>query len=144
MLDGALYAVTGEQERRLLALDAAGVRHFAETVEEAPPHLYPMTAGLGTAWGPLHRCLDGQFPLSHAILGGRPLCDGDVVVRHVTAAQAQAVALALRRVDEVWLRQRYGTVAGGDPSAALAAFRHLRDFYDAAAKAARAVVFTAV
>ncbi|MDG6105161.1 DUF1877 family protein [Dactylosporangium aurantiacum] len=144
MLDGALYAVTDEQERRLLALDAAGVRSFAETVEEAPPHLYPMTAGLGTAWEPLQRCLGGRFPLSHAVLGGRALCDGEVVVRHVTAAQAQAVALALGRLDEGWLRQRHATAVGGDPQAALAAFRHLRSFYTGAAKAARAVVFTAV
>ena len=144
MLDGALYAVTDKQERWLLALDAAGVRHFAETVEDAPPHLYPMTAGLGTAWEPLQRCLGEAFPLSHAVLGGRPLCDGEVVVRHVTAAQAQAVALALRRVADVWLRQRHGTLVGGDPSAALTAYRHLRDFYTGAAKAARPVVFTAV
>lgn len=40
MLDGVCFAVTDEQERRLLALDAAGARHFAGTVEEAPRDFY--------------------------------------------------------------------------------------------------------
>ena len=103
VLDGAFYAVTDEQERWLLTLDAAAVRHFAETAEEAPPHLYPLTAGVGTGWGPLQRCLGEEFPLSLAVLGGRPLCDGDgdVVVRHVTAAQAQAVARFRSRAGEL-------------------------------------------
>ncbi|MFF5227862.1 DUF1877 family protein [Dactylosporangium sp. NPDC000521] len=144
MLDGALYAITDAQERWLLALDAAEVRHFAETADDAPPHLYPVTAGVGTAWAPIQRCLGEEYPLSHALLGGRALCDGEAVVRHVTAAQAQAVALALRQVDEQWLRHRYEHRVGGDPDPAMAVFRRLRDFYAAAAKAARAVIFTAV
>ncbi|MFF7674826.1 DUF1877 family protein [Actinacidiphila glaucinigra] len=67
----------------------------------------------------LHRCLtdgepafgNGDFPLSHAVLGGVPLHkSGGYIVCHVTAGQVPAVAHALEPLDGEWLRERHATL----------------------------------
>ncbi|RKE23272.1 YfbM family protein [Streptomyces sp. TLI_171] len=156
---GVLFALAEADSGRLLAAEAdEEVPALVEAVEEAwdVDRLYE----LDKAWDALHRCLtdgrllyeNGEFPLSHAILGGEPLPAGeDYLVCFVDAAQVRAVAEALRGLDEDWLRARYAElefedyqgVRGPDDLAYTAAFLPgLREFYGRAAAEGRAVVFT--
>ncbi|WP_425268873.1 YfbM family protein [Kitasatospora cheerisanensis] len=129
-----------------------------EEVEEAWDE--PRVCELDKAWDALHRCLtdgrlqfgNGEFPLSHAILGGRPLLEGeDYVVCHLEPVEVRAVAEALAGVDEAWLRRRYAELEfedyegfrGEDDLAYTVCFLpDLREFYRRAAEQGQAVVFT--
>jgi hypothetical protein len=112
------------------------------------------------AWDALHRCLSdgtldlsgGSFPLSHVVLGGMQLYDGDdYVVALVRADQVPQVAAALAPIDEAWLRRRYdslefpdyqGVRSPEDFAYTWANFRGLDTFFQTAADAGRAVIFT--
>ncbi|MEV6492765.1 DUF1877 family protein [Actinoplanes sp. NPDC051633] len=89
--------------------------------------------------------------LSHAVLGGRHLHDEYYVV-YVSAAETRDVAAALLAVDPGWLRRRFDAI--NDPDCAGAQddtdfeytwtnFVDVRAFYQRAAAARRAVIFTA-
>ncbi|MFD8599291.1 DUF1877 family protein [Kitasatospora sp. NPDC059646] len=82
----------------------------------------------------------------------RPLLDGDDrLVCHLDPAEVRAVADALARVDEPWLRTRYAElefedyqgVRGEDDLVYTVCFLpDLREFYRRAAEQGHAVVFT--
>jgi hypothetical protein len=85
------------------------------------------------------------------MLGGRHLHDGYYVV-YVSAAQVRDVAGALRGIDRTWLRGRFdtiddpgyrGTRDDADFEYTWDNFVDLQAFYDRAATAERAVIFTA-
>ncbi|MFE6056583.1 YfbM family protein [Kitasatospora sp. NPDC056446] len=156
---GVLFALTEEQSARLLAGGGdERVREVVEEVEEAWDVL--RVCELDKAWDALHRCLtdgrlhydNGRFPLSHAILGGRPLHEGeDYEVCFLDPAQVRAVAEALAPLDGAWLRRRYaelefedydGERGEDDLDYTEAFFPDLREFYQAAAADGLAVVFT--
>lgn len=111
------------------------------------------------AWDAIHRCLTdgtvdpggGEYPLSHAVLGGRHLHD-DYYVVYVTAAEARDVSEALEPVDRTWLRRRFDAIDDTDYGGARddadfdytwENFVDVRRFYRRAATAGRAVLFTA-
>lgn len=111
------------------------------------------------AWDAIHRCLTdggldpdgGEYPLSHVVLGGRHLHDEYHVV-YVSAAEVRQVADALRGVDRTWLRHRFDATDDPDYRGARDDvdfeytwdnFVDLHAFYDRAAAAGRAVIFTA-
>ncbi|MFJ1755152.1 YfbM family protein [Kitasatospora sp. NPDC088134] len=156
---GVLFALTDEESAALLA--AAGdeeVTALVAEIEEAWAE--GRVCELDKSWDALHRCLtdgelafdNGGFPLSHVILGGRPLTGGeDWLVCHVTAEQVRAVAEALAAVDEPWLRRRYfgfdfpdydGEHGESDLQYTAAFLPDLHAFYRRAAAEGRAVVFT--
>ncbi|WP_089223915.1 DUF1877 family protein [Actinacidiphila glaucinigra] len=109
---------------------------------------------LDSPWDALHRCLtdgglafgNGDFPLSHAVLGGVPLHEGDgYIVCHVTAEQVPAVAAALEPLAGGWLRERFatltfdacqGTADAEDIACTQAFLPGLKQFYRAAAQGA--------
>jgi hypothetical protein len=114
------------------------------------------------AWEVIHRCLTdggldseaGSYPLNKCILGGcRLQTAGDGVVRLVMPAEVGDVAAALATLDEGWLSRRFFAL---DPrSAALPLdpdgfayvwhwFLNVRRLFERAARAERAVLFTAV
>lgn len=159
---GVHFAVTPEQERLLLTADSDDdgelVGELLEDIEEAWG--FPsLKVDTDKAWDAIHRCLTdgsldpdgGEYPLSHAVLGGRHLHE-DYYVVYVSAAEVRDVARALRGVDRTWLRRRFDAI--DDPH-----YRGTRDdlgfeytwnnfvdvraFYDRAAEAGRAVIFTA-
>jgi hypothetical protein len=118
-----------------------------------------LTVDTDKAWDAMHRCLTdgtlspdaGEYPLNHAVLGGRHL-HGDCYVVHVGASEVRDVAVALRGIDRAWLRARFDAI--DDPGYVGAAddddfedtwsnFVDVRDFYGRAAAAGRAVIFTA-
>ncbi|MFD0689838.1 YfbM family protein [Actinomadura fibrosa] len=153
---GVHFAITGDQERALLAGDEETVADLVEDLEENWRD-DDLKVDTDKAWETIHRCLgDGTldyeaYPLSHAVLGGRHLHE-DIHVVHVSAAEVRDVAEALRPLDRGWLRQRYDALEPGDRSAPggdeefeyiWSNFADVREFYQRAAKAGRAVLFTA-
>ncbi|MGW1863867.1 DUF1877 family protein [Streptomyces collinus] len=92
------------------------------------------------------------YPLSHVILGGVPLHEGDnYIVCYVTADQVREVAKALELLDGQWLSDRFATLTfdayqgtgDADDIAYTQAFLPgLRSFYLTAAQNGRAVIFT--
>jgi hypothetical protein len=159
---GVHFAINSEQERLLLAADDKGVSDaVSELLEEIEEFWDDDALKVDTdkAWDAIHRCLTdgtlapegGEYPLSYAVLGGRHLHDEYYVV-YVSTAEVREVAKTLRRVDRTWLRRRFEVIDDSDYRGARdnADFEYtwdnfvaLQAFYDRAAAAERAVVFTA-
>ncbi|MCZ7423679.1 MULTISPECIES: DUF1877 family protein [unclassified Micromonospora] len=159
---GVHFAITPEQERSLLAAaddgDGDAVDELIEEIEESWAE-DGLKVDTDKAWDTIHRCLTdgtlepdgGEYPLSHAVLGGRRLHEEYVVV-YLTVDEARDVAAALQSVDRRELRQRFDAIDDPDYRGALddADFDYtwdnlveVRAFYQRAAAAGRAVVFTA-
>lgn len=159
---GVHFAVAAESERELLAAADAGdvdaVGELLADLEENWPQPQ-LSVDTDKAWDEIHRCLTdgsldpdgGEYPLSHAVLGGRHLHDEYYVV-HVSATEVGDVAAALRDIDRAWLRRRFDTLDateyGGprDDTGFAYVWQNLvdlRDFYARAARSGRAVLFTA-
>ncbi|WP_179277147.1 YfbM family protein [Actinoplanes regularis] len=158
---GVYFAITAEQERSLLVAADGGddeVGEILEVLEESWDD-DRLKADTDKAWDAIHRCLadgtldpdGGEFPLSHAVLGGRHLHDEYYVV-YLTADQVRDVSDALQAVDRAWLRRRFDTIDDPDYRGARdevdfdytwVNFVDVREFYQRAAAARRAVIFTA-
>jgi hypothetical protein len=157
---GVHFAITAEQERALLAADGDedAVGDVVEDLEESWDD-DRLTADTDKAWDAMHRCLTdgsldpdaGEYPLNLTILGGRHLHE-DCYVVHVDASEVRDVAVALRGIDQTWLRARFDAIddpeyggAGDDEDFEYTwtNFVDVRDFYGRAAAAGRAVIFTA-
>ncbi|MEV8093087.1 DUF1877 family protein [Kitasatospora sp. NPDC085879] len=156
---GVHFALTADQSARLLAAaDDEEVLAVVEEIEEAwdRDHL----AETDKAWDALHRCLadgtltyeGGDYPLSHAVLGGLPLHEGDAYVAVLTTPEEVAdIAAALAGLDEAWLRERFFALDPEDYDGARDEddfaytrywFGELCAFYARAAADGRAAVFT--
>ncbi|MEV2238375.1 YfbM family protein [Micromonospora sp. NPDC049891] len=156
---GVHFAITSEQGRSLLAADDGDeVGELLEDIEESWDD-DASKVDTDKAWDAIHRCLTdgtldpegGVYPLSHAVLGGRHL-DDDYYVVYVSAAKVRDVAEALRTVDRTWLRRRFDAIDDRDYDGAhddedfeytWRNFVDVKAFYDRAAAAERAVIFTA-
>lgn len=115
----------------------------------------------GTTWDALHRCftegeLDpagGEFPLNHAVLGGKQLYKGtDSTAVLIRPDMTRFIADALSELDQDELRPKFLALAGGtygqpvDEKHFMQMWRMVQDlqvFFDAAAENLEAVVFTA-
>ncbi|WP_328470859.1 YfbM family protein [Actinoplanes sp. NBC_00393] len=157
---GVHYAVTAKQERALLAADrGGGVGEYVGDLEETWSD-DELSVDTDKAWDAIHRCLgdgtldpDGAgYPLSHAVLGGRHMHDEFHVV-YVSEAETRDVAAALLAVDRGWLRRRFDAINDPDYAGAhddtdfeytWSNFVNVRAFYQRAAAAGRAVIFTAM
>jgi len=151
---GVHFAITADQEHALLVADEEGdIDMMDELLEEIEEFWDDDELQVATdkAWDPIHRCLTGgtldpnagEYPLSHAILGGRHLHD-DIYLVYITADEVRDVAEALGEVDEAWLRERFDALADEDDwDYTWTNFADVRAFYDRAAKSGRAVIFTA-
>ncbi|WP_238011934.1 YfbM family protein [Dactylosporangium sp. AC04546] len=159
---GVHFAITAEQERALFAAvgdgDGDGVDELIADLEEEWDD-DALKVDTDKAWDPIHRCLTdgtldgdtGEYPLSHAVLGGDDLHD-DLCVIYVSAAEVRDVAVALQEVDEGWLRARFDAIDDPNYRGALddddfrytwSNFEDVRRFYANASAAGRAVIFTA-
>ncbi len=115
----------------------------------------------GTAWDAIHRCLTegeldasaGDFPLSHAVLGGKQLHQGDdyaaVLVR---PDMTRFIADALAEVGEDDFRKKFFAlnpqsynqrIGEKEFTEVWLALQNLKVFYEAATENLEAVVFTA-
>ena len=115
----------------------------------------------GTAWDALHRCLTegeldpvaGEFPLNHAVLGGKQLCQGgDHTAVLVRPDMTRFVADALAEVDEADFRKKFFALNRDNYKLPLGekeftqhwiVLQDLQVFFEAAADNLEAVVFTA-
>jgi Domain of unknown function (DUF1877) len=157
---GVYYAVTATQERLLLAADddSDAVGQLVEDIEESWSE-DELTVDTDKAWDAIHRCLGdgtldpdgGEYPLSHVVLGGRHLHDEYYVV-YVSVAETRDVAAALHRVDRDRLRRRFDAISDPEYRGAhddtdfeytWTSFVDVLGFYERAAAAGRAVIFTA-
>jgi Domain of unknown function (DUF1877) len=155
---GVHFAITAEQESQLLAADSAGDTESLEALLEDLEEGWSdddLTVETDKEWDAIHRSLgDGtldpdapEYPLSHAILGGRHMHD-DYYVCYVSADEVREVAAALHQVDEERLRRGFESI-GDDYLGPLefdyiwSNFLDVRSFFDRAAEAKRAVLFTA-
>jgi hypothetical protein len=156
---GVHFAITVEQEKLLLDADGDDDA-VSEIVSDLEEEWEDDTLKVDTdkAWDAIHRCLTdgslgpdaGDRPLSLAVAGGRHLHD-EMYVVHVTAGEVRDVATALLAIDEPWLRARFGDFDDDYAGAAddqdfeytWSNFVDVRGFYQRAAAAGRAVVFTA-
>jgi hypothetical protein len=156
---GVYFALSQTQEREILAVSGDdAVMEVIEAIEEKWDE--PFLAEMDKGWDAIHRCLtdgrcetdNGTYPLSHAVLGGRQLHEGDdYIVSYVTAEQVRDIAVALQPLDEPWLRERYfaldpsdyGPEHGEDDCAyTWAYFTEMRDLFERAAGNGRPVIFT--
>ncbi|MER6210865.1 DUF1877 family protein [Streptomyces sp. NPDC001642] len=154
-----LFALGTQDAERVLALqDDDQVIELIAEVEDRwdTNHLFE----LDKSWDALHRCFtdgelafdNGDYPLSHVILGGVPLHGGDdYIVCYVTADQVREIAKALEPLDGQWLSDRfamltfdaYQSTGDAEDIAYTQAFLPgLKNFYLTAAQNDRAVIFT--
>jgi hypothetical protein len=159
---GVHFAITPAQEQLLLAAaeqdNSDVLEELLEDIEESSDD-DELRVESDKAWDAIHRSLSdgtldpagGQYPLSHAVLGGQHLSQ-DYYVVYVSAPQVREVAAALHDVDRTWLRRRFGAIDGSDYDGALDDedftytwdnFVDVQAFFDRAAAEGRAVLFTA-
>jgi hypothetical protein len=157
---GVHFALTEDQVRSLL--DAVDDEERMEVIEAIEEEGWEEADGQETdkAWDAIHRCLadgtlepdGGAYPLNRAVLGGKQLHEGeDYVIALVMPDEVREVASALAELDRNWLRERYETLASIDYDRSVSEddfeytwqwFEPLKGFYQRAASAGRAVVFT--
>jgi hypothetical protein len=148
-----LQAFEDEQERLSFLQDELEERYLAE------PKTY--AAESDKSWDAMHRALSdgklswdgGSFPLSHTVLGGKPLySDDDYIMSLKTPEQVQAIASALERLTEAEFLQRYnridsktydGEMGDEDFKYTWEWFQGVRSLYARAAAEGRFVLFTA-
>jgi hypothetical protein len=148
---GVLFAIDDPTVDELLAASSDDeVMAIVERVEEQ--WAADSLVETDKAWDAMHHALADGAPRELAILGGRHLYDGDdYLVALVTKAEVPAVADALAAIDDGELRRRYDELVphdyapeygDADREYTLGYFREVRAFYQRAAQARRAVIFT--
>ncbi|MBX7192150.1 MAG: YfbM family protein [Sandaracinaceae bacterium] len=152
---GVLFAIDDEVLGRLgeASTDAAVLAIVSEIEER-----WESACELDKAWDAIHRALTdgklsvdhGQPPLSHVVLGGTILVsNAEAIVSVKGVDEVISVAKALRSWDASRFRaayhridrSEYGDLDEEDLTYSLAWFERLGPFYEAAARAERAVVF---
>ena len=120
----------------------------------------PDAAESDKAWDAMHRLLTdgeltlegGEYPLSHVVLGGQSLYDGeDFLMTLKTASEVRDISRVLRDLSETEFRTRYGQLAPDydgetgedDLRYTWEWFQGVRELYFRAAEAGRSVIFTA-
>lgn len=156
---GVYFAITDVQAAALLAADGDdSLMAVIEAIEE--PWDEDNLAECDKSWDALHRALtdgrleygNGEYPLSHCVLGPRQLHEGDdYIVSYVAPDQVQDVAAALQPLTEEWFQTRYRAVVPEDYAPEYGAedqqytwdwFQGVRELYAKAAKRGRSVIFT--
>ena len=154
-----LFALTPEQEKQLLeAKGDDAVTEFVDFIEEEWDE--QGVCELDKSWDAIHRMLtdgklewdNGEYPLNHAILGGRQLYEGDdYIVTFVAPEQVADVAAVLPKLTEAELRERFFKIDPDDYGEPIdedgfvypmSWWENLVMFYGEAASAGRSVVFT--
>jgi hypothetical protein len=160
---GYHIALGREHAKQLFGLkDDQAILKFLEELKAAPEMKKSgRLLDTGTAWNAIHRCLTegeldpagGEFPLNHAVLGGKELHKGDdyaaVLIR---PDMTRFIADALEEVTEEDFRAKFmalNSQSYGEPIndkefiKVWLALQNLKVFFEAAAENLEAVVFTA-
>lgn len=158
-----LFALTYAEAEQVL--NAKGDKALEELVVETIEGRWDKEwlCELDKSWDGIHRTLtdgeiewdNGEYPLNHAILGGRQLYEGDDwIFTFVTPTQVADVAEAVNNISDESFRQRYfqinranygfapDQVSEEDYEYVAGWFEELKIFYAKAAAAGRAVLFS--
>jgi hypothetical protein len=141
---GVHFALTESQVNQLTSLDADADRlaFLQEKLEETIFKESPERAGESDkAWDAIHRCLtdgqlaydNGEFPLSHVILGGKPIYfQGDYIMCLKEPKEVKEIAAALTKITEEWLRNQYFKIPEKDYGVPLSDedFEYTREWLD--------------
>lgn len=160
---GVHFALTEEQASRLMdtpRLDNDGLMAFVEELEEGlngEGWDEQWVQETDKAWDAIHRCLTdgrlawGRTSFHKCILGTHNLYEGDdYIVNFLSPEEVNEVAMAIRDIDRDELLDRYnaidtesyGELSDSDFEYTWSWFPHLRDFFQKAAGAGRAMLFT--
>jgi hypothetical protein len=155
---GVHFALTGEQASRLVDTPGADndfLMTFVEDIEGLWDEEWLQETD--KSWDAIHRCLTdgklewGETPLHKCILGNDNLYEGDdYIMNFLSPEEVKEVATAIKGIDQAELRRRYdaidresyGELSDGDFEYTWSWFPHLRDFFQKAAAANRAILFT--
>jgi len=160
---GYHIALTREHAKTLFGLkDDEGLRQFLDELRRRPDmQKSGRVLETGALWDPLHRCLAdgeldpaaGDFPLNHAVLGGKQLHHGaDYTAVLVRPDMTRFIADALGELEEEELRKKFFGLKPESYRGRLdekhfmelwLMLQNLRVFFEAAADNLEAVVFTA-
>lgn len=160
---GSHIALGREHAKKLFTLkDDDSLRKFLDELWSSPEMKKSgRLLDSGTKWDPIHRCLTegeldpagGDFPLNHAILGGKQLHKGsDYTAVLIRPDMTRFIANALEELDEADIRQKFFALGKGTYEGPIGekeftevwlALKNLQVFFAAAAENLEAVVFTA-
>ena len=160
---GYHIALGREHAKELFAIkDDEALRKFLDDLKGRPDMKKSgRVLETGTTWDAIHRCftegeLDpagGEFPLNHAVLGGKQLYKGtDSTAVLIRPDMTRFISDALDELDQDTLRPKFLALAGGtytqsvDEKHFMQMWRIVQDlqvFFNAAAENLEAVVFTA-
>lgn len=158
---GVHFAISQDDLEHILALDEEERLAFLtdEIEERFFEHEPEFLAENDRSWEAAHFALcsltgverDGGYPLTHVILGGEHLYSGDWLMILKSTTQVRDIADALRELTEEDFRRGYDAIDEGDyrlksdedRAYTWDWFQDVRDLYDRAAEAHRAVLFTA-
>lgn len=160
---GYHIALGREHAKRLFSLkDDQEILKFLEELKASPEMKKSgRLLDSGTAWDALHRCLTegeldpaaGDFPLNHAILGGKQLHHGsDTAAVLIRPDMTRFIADGLAEIDEADFRQKFFALKKDSYKLPIGekefvqiwiVLQDLQVFFQAAADNLEAVVFTA-
>jgi hypothetical protein len=160
---GYHIALGREHAKRLFGLkDDQAILKFLEELKSAPDMKKSgRLLDTGTTWDAIHRCLTegeldpaaGDFPLNHAVLGGKQLHHGsDYAAVLIRPDMTRFIADALGEIDEDGFRQKFFGLNGASYKQPIGekefievwlVLQNLKVFFEAAAENMEAVVFTA-
>ena len=160
---GYHIALTREHAKRLFGIKAdAELRQYLDELKELPEMTRSgRVLSSGILWDPIHRCLTdgeldpagGDFPLNHAVLGGKQLHQGsDYIAALVRPDMTQFIADALGELEEEDTRKKFFALPPDSYSQPIdekhfmqmwLMLQDLKVFFEAAAENLEAVVFTA-
>ena len=160
---GVHFSLDEEQASRLMDtpdLDNDALLAFVEEVEEGPNGEgwdAQWTQETDKAWDAIHRCLTdgklewGRSPFHDCVLGRYNLYEGDeYLMSFLEPEEVKEVATAIKDIDRAELRRRYnaidtasyGELSDSDFEYTWSWFPQLRDLFQRAAAAGRAMLFT--
>lgn len=161
---GVHFALTESEAGHLrsLSTDEARLEHVQAVIEETYFGEHPdLKTECDKAWDAMHRALadgqltwdDGNYPLSHVVLGGERLnSQDDYIISLKTPQQVRDIATVLPDMTEREFRRRYFAIDAKNYGAPLSEedfgstwdrFQDVRDLFNRAAKEGRYVLFTA-
>jgi hypothetical protein len=161
---GVHFSLTADEVAKLKSFkkDEQRLEYLQEELEEA----YfagdrQFIAETDKAWDAIHRALtdgqlaydNGEFPLSHVILGGEPLYfSGDYIMSLKTPEEIRSIAEALKSIGREELHRRYCLIDTDEYGCSVDdedfeytwhSFEDLVGFFERAANQGRFVLFTA-
>lgn len=160
---GSHIALAREHAKTLFGLkDDASIRKFLDELKaRADIKKSGRLLDTETLWDPIHRCLTegeldpaaGDFPLNHAVLGGKQLLKGsDYTAVLVRPDMTRFIADGLSELEEDEVRKKFFALRNGSYKQPIdekhfmemwLMIQDLKVFFDAAAENIEAVVFTA-